>query len=266
MPESSFSRLYAAYTAEYTEDLPFWLNLAKSSGDPVLELGCGPGRVLCELAQAGLNVTGLDHDEDMIKWARAQIPEKLQEKITFIHGDIRRFDLPDHYPLIIVPCNTFAYFDHDDALQLLMCVKHHLTQNGQLVLSIPNPSQDDIFEAGLSPNGLPESKPISDFIEPMSGNPVQVYAYEEIDREKSTCQVLWAFDELFPDGKVNRLYHPITYHLRSLKEMNELLHHAQLDIKHVFGDYESGPLDQNSHEMIIVAMHPSENGSSWMHE
>jgi SAM-dependent methyltransferase len=259
MTESSFSRLYAAYTAEYTEDLPFWLDLAISSGGPILELGCGPGRVLRELAQAGLRVTGLDHDEDMIQWARAQTPEKLQEKITLIHEDIRHFSLPDRYPLIIVPCNTFAYFDHDDALQLLKCVKLHLTRNGQLALAVPNPSQDNSSEANLSPNGLSESEPISDFIEPISGHPVQVYAYEEIDREKSTHQVLWAFDELFPNGKVNRLYHPITYHLRSLEEVIELLHHAQMELKVVFGDYQNGPLDQNSHEMIIVAMHPSEN-------
>jgi SAM-dependent methyltransferase len=255
MTKSSFSRLYSAYTAEYIEDLPFWLDLAKSSGGPILELGCGPGRVLRELAYEGLRVTGLDHDEEMIQWARSQIPEKLQKKITLIHGDIRHFDLPDHYPLIIVPCNTFAYFDHDDALHLLKCAKLHLTHNGQLALAVPNPSQDNSFEADLSPNGLSESEPINDFIEPMSGNPVQVYAYEEIDREKRTYQVLWAFDELFPDGKVNRHYHPITYHLRSLEEVIELLHHAQLDIKHVFGDYQRGPFDQHSHEMIIVAIH-----------
>ena len=45
--------VYHAHHNRHLEDLPFWLDLAAQTGDPLLELGCGTGRVLIPLAQAG---------------------------------------------------------------------------------------------------------------------------------------------------------------------------------------------------------------------
>ena len=58
--------LYHAHHNRYKEDLPFWLELAARHGDPVLELGCGSGRVLLALAQDGYQVYGLDNDPGML--------------------------------------------------------------------------------------------------------------------------------------------------------------------------------------------------------
>ena len=41
-------------------DLPFWNKLANEMGDPILELGCGTGRLLLPLIQAGHEVVGID--------------------------------------------------------------------------------------------------------------------------------------------------------------------------------------------------------------
>jgi SAM-dependent methyltransferase len=259
MLRSSFTRLYAAHAVQFTEDLPFWRDLAKSSGSPVLELGCGPGRVLLDLIQQGFCVTGLDISEEMLQWTRAQIPEKLREKNVLIQGDMRRFHLAHQYPLIIVPCNTFAYFDDSEALQSLQCVKHHLTRHGQLVMAVPNPAQYASFEDDLQQAELSESEPISDFIEPISGNPVQVYAYEEFDKVRKILKVLWALDELFPDGQVKRFQHMIYYYLRSLEDIQELLRTVRMSVMQVYGDYQGGPLDPDSHEMIIIAVNADEN-------
>ncbi|OGO18321.1 MAG: hypothetical protein A2Z14_03930 [Chloroflexi bacterium RBG_16_48_8] len=259
MIEASFPRLYAAYVAQFKEDLSFWQELAHSSGSPILELGCGPGRVLLALAKKGITVTGLDSDEEMLQWVRSQATQALLQKITLIHGDMRSLSLPNQYPLVIVPCNTFAYFNDAAALQVLAGIKRHLTSNGQLAMAIPNPAQYTDFDAEQIQMEISETEPISDFIEPISQHPVQVYAYEELDRERNILQVLWAFDELFPDGQVKRLQHPVSYTLRSLEEMLELLSYAQMGVKHVFGDYQRGSLDQNSHEMIIVAANTTRN-------
>jgi SAM-dependent methyltransferase len=259
MTNTSFSRIYAAYSAQFIEDLPFWLDLAKSCGGSILELGCGPGRVLCALAQEGMTVTGLDHDEDMLQWARSRLPVKLLKQVEFILGDMRNFQLSDRYPLIIVPCNTFAYFDHSDALRMLQCSKQHLTPGGELAIVIPNPAQYSSSEVDPSQNETSETEPIHDFIEPISGNPVQVYAYEKLDREQGILHVSWTFDELLPDGRVQRLHHPVTYYLRSLEEVISLLSDAKMNLKYVYGDYQHGPLGQHSHEMVIVAHSQPEN-------
>jgi SAM-dependent methyltransferase len=50
----------------YEVDLPLWEELAERRGDPVLELGCGTGRVSLHLARRGHRVIGLDHDHELI--------------------------------------------------------------------------------------------------------------------------------------------------------------------------------------------------------
>ena len=47
----------------YDEDLPMWQKLAEEAGGPLLEIGCGTGRLLLPLAQAGYTITGLDLSE-----------------------------------------------------------------------------------------------------------------------------------------------------------------------------------------------------------
>ena len=58
------ARLYHAHHSRNLEDLPFWQELARQQGSPILELGCGSGRVLLPLARAGYNVVGLEREPD----------------------------------------------------------------------------------------------------------------------------------------------------------------------------------------------------------
>ncbi|HEV2726755.1 MAG TPA: class I SAM-dependent methyltransferase, partial [Solirubrobacterales bacterium] len=50
----------------YAADLPLWEELAERCGGPVLELGCGTGRVALHLARRGHRVIGLDRDRELI--------------------------------------------------------------------------------------------------------------------------------------------------------------------------------------------------------
>lgn len=52
--------------ADYTADLPLWADLAEEAGGPVLDLGCGIGRVSGHLAGLGHAVTGVDRDAAMV--------------------------------------------------------------------------------------------------------------------------------------------------------------------------------------------------------
>ena len=54
----------------HTTDNPFYLELARQCGGPVLELACGTGRVSIPLAEAGFAVTGLDASPPMVEAAR----------------------------------------------------------------------------------------------------------------------------------------------------------------------------------------------------
>ena len=54
-------------------DVPFWRTLALQSDGPVLELGCGTGRISIPLARAGVSVVGIDRSDAMLARARQRI-------------------------------------------------------------------------------------------------------------------------------------------------------------------------------------------------
>src|SRR6478672_11112723 len=54
-------------------DVPFWQRVAKQARGPVLELGCGTGRVSLPLARAGVRLVGIDRSEPMLERARRRL-------------------------------------------------------------------------------------------------------------------------------------------------------------------------------------------------
>src|SRR5258708_2504579 len=79
-------------------DVPFWRRVAAACGGPVLELGCGTGRVSLPLARAGVNLVGIDRSAPMLARARTRTqilrssnPQILKSLRSFrlVRGDIR---------------------------------------------------------------------------------------------------------------------------------------------------------------------------------
>jgi ubiquinone/menaquinone biosynthesis C-methylase UbiE len=50
-------------------DVPFWRRVAAETDGPVLELGCGTGRVSLPLARAGIELVGIDRSAPMLQRA-----------------------------------------------------------------------------------------------------------------------------------------------------------------------------------------------------
>ena len=65
-------------------DVPFWRSLAVHAGGPVLELGCGTGRIALPIARAGVNVVGIDRSEAMLSRAWSRVRRgRLQHAVHF---------------------------------------------------------------------------------------------------------------------------------------------------------------------------------------
>ena len=79
---SDYAQAYAAlyeYRATGLDgDVQFYVAEAQRAGSPVLELGCGTGRILIPVAQAGVAITGLDLSVPML------------DIIEALYGDFRR--------------------------------------------------------------------------------------------------------------------------------------------------------------------------------
>ena len=79
-------------------DVPFWRNLAIHAGGPVLELGCGTGRIALPLGRAGVTLVGIDRSDAMLARARSRVKRSsMAGRVQLVRGDIRH--LPFASPL-----------------------------------------------------------------------------------------------------------------------------------------------------------------------
>jgi len=108
--------LYDLINAGVQDDLPFYLALVAEMGGPVLELGCGSGRTLIPLAEAGYDVVGLDSSPAMLERARTRLERSpFAEHVRLVQGDMTGFDLQTTFPLITVPFHAWLPDAHSSA-------------------------------------------------------------------------------------------------------------------------------------------------------
>lgn len=118
--------------------MAYYTSLALAAEPPVLELGCGTGRVTIAIARAGVEVTGLDLSAPMLTEARRKgngIP-----RLTWVHADMRSLALTQRFGLICIPFRSLQHLLTDDDLHaaLRRCWEH-LRPNGVLAFNLMNP-------------------------------------------------------------------------------------------------------------------------------
>jgi SAM-dependent methyltransferase len=129
----------------YVEDLELWRELA---GDgPVLDLGCGTGRVALDLADHGVPVVGLDIDEVLLEELRRRAGELPVETVR---ADVRDFDLGRRFPVVLAPMQTVQLLDGPAGrADFLRCAKAHLEPGGIFAIAVAEDIQtfDEVEEA-----------------------------------------------------------------------------------------------------------------------
>jgi SAM-dependent methyltransferase len=119
----------------YAADLPLWEELTRERGGPILELGCGSGRVVVHLAGAtGELVIGLDTDDELVAavWDRAVGLEGDAEI-----ADVRGFEIHERFQLAIAPMQLIQLLpERTDRVCCLSCVADHLRPGGRAAFAI----------------------------------------------------------------------------------------------------------------------------------
>ena len=125
-------------------DVDFYVELARRSAGPVLEIGCGTGRILLPVARSGVTITGLDLSPGMLEVCRrklAQEPVEVQARVTLREDDMRDFDLGQTFALATTPFRAFQHLETaEEQLSCLAAIRRHLQPGGTLVLDLFNPS------------------------------------------------------------------------------------------------------------------------------
>jgi SAM-dependent methyltransferase len=245
---SSIPLLVHTHFALDCEDLPFWLDQAQLTGGPILELGCGTGRVSLRLAEAGFTVVGLDHDLTMLAFLKGHMPAEISKRVHLLQADLADFHFSCHFPLILLPCNTLSTLWGARREALFERVAEHLTLGGAFAASIPNPQWLADLPAQV------DEEVDETLIHPETGNPLQISSSWEHSAESFSLR--WHYDHLLPDGQVERITLETTHVLDRLEEYQAGLEGAGLAIEAVYGDFERSEYTTESPNLILVVRIP----------
>ncbi len=256
---SEYDRADAAFYDSYSTgtegDLPFYVEEARQAGSPVLELGCGTGRILIPTAEAGVTVTGLDRAPSMLAVARqkiARLDPAIQNRITLVEGDMRIFSLGRRFSLVMVPFRAFLHLlTVEDQRQALRCIRDHLVHNGHLVLNIFDPRLDALVaQRGLL--GAAQKK-TDEFVHPETGRRVILWTTVQNDLERQIIEEERIFEEVDGEGKmVSRTYNLLTLRFIYRYEMQHLLELCGFEVEALYGDFQRSPFRAGG-EQIWVA-------------
>ncbi len=107
--DEAFSREYDAWSAHMTEDIPFYVNLARGADGPIVELAIGNGRVAVPVAQAtGRTVIGIDSSPAMLDRAR-QAAAAAHVNLDLRESDMRDLTLEEPAGLIYCPFRALLH-------------------------------------------------------------------------------------------------------------------------------------------------------------
>ena len=243
--ENPFPLLYHAHHQNMSEDIPFWQSLARWQGDPILELGCGTGRVLIPLAEAGHTVYGLDNAPNMLSFLRQRIPPKIEPNIHLINADMTNFKIDEQFRLVILPCNTYSTFDAPTRKSMLDCIVQHLLPGGVFGVSMPNPN------LLLALESTEDAALETIFSHPESGYPVQVGSKWE--RSDNVLTFKWHYDHLLPNGKIERLTTATHHQLASVEDYVTEMISTGLTIRSTYRNFDTGPYKPDANYLIILA-------------
>ncbi|MGZ5313691.1 MAG: class I SAM-dependent methyltransferase, partial [Solirubrobacterales bacterium] len=153
----------------YAADLPLWKQLAAAAQGPVLELGCGTGRVALRLAHEGQPIVGVDRDAILVaelerKAARLEIRAEAQA------GELAALDLGRRFALALAPMQVFQMLDPRERPAALAGLRAHLQPGGLAAIAIAEP--ESIAGATAAEAPLPDIREIDGTV--YSSRPVAV--------------------------------------------------------------------------------------------
>jgi len=241
------ARYYDAASAALRDrsgDVDFYRSLAREQAGPVLELGCGSGRILLPIAHEGLPCVGLDSSEVMLGRLAARHPPP---NLRTVVSRMERFDFPgERFRLIFC---AFRAFQHlltvEEQLACLERVRRHLAPGGCFAL--------DVFAPKLERVAIAEEPEAEDARFALDGNEVVRFTSVRRDLACQTMEVIFRHERRPPEGPpqseivATRMRYPSRYGLEHL-----LARAGFTDIL-VFGDFDRRPYDYFSGETVVTA-------------
>jgi SAM-dependent methyltransferase len=231
----------------FVEDIPFYIEMARKYGGPVLELACGTGRITLPIAGEGITVTGVDVSEGMLAEARRKADES-GVKVKFLRADCRNFALDTRFGLILLPFNSIAHLHNLSSIEgCLGCVRDHLKAGGRFILDMFNPRLEILLRDPA------ERYPVSEYADPDGRGKVVITENNVYDRASQVNRIKWYYR--IGDGH-EETTNELNMRVFFPQELDAMLHYNGFEIETKYGDFDKTPFTSDSIKQIPVCHIP----------
>jgi ubiquinone/menaquinone biosynthesis C-methylase UbiE len=227
-------------------DIAFWQRLALANDGPVLELGCGTGRVALPVVKAGAQLVGIDLSTPMLARARARLTRaRLTGRSLLVRGDIRHLPFRSRpgFGLVMAPYGILQSLTREqDLAATLASVARVLKRGGLFALDlVPDLPRWSEYRRRASLQGRKDAKTTVTLVE----------SVRQDRRRKLTI-----FDQEYVErrGRARTVHRfALTFRTLSVPQMVRRLETAGLVVQAVLGDYQGGPWDERADVWVILA-------------
>lgn len=236
-------------------DVEWYLKKAVESGGPVLELGAGTGRITLPIAQAGVRVFALDASEQMLAVLEGKLrdcPADVRDRVQSSAGDMRTFDLPERFALIIAPFRVFLHnVTDEDRLACLARVRHHLQPGGRFAFNVFHPSLEFMAQHAGALAGT--WRWTGTFPLPSGGFVVRSDA-TRYDTVRQRVDTLHHYEEYGADGiHVRSSVHALELAYLYPADIRQMLTHAGFTDIHIGGGFGGQDFSHDTDELVVEA-------------
>lgn len=245
---------YDALHRDQTRDVRFYVEEARASGGPVLEVGCGTGRVTLPIARSGVSVVGIDCSEAMLRQASEKLAtegDETRKRCRLVRADMERFAFRERFRRVILPFRVFQHaLTVDRQLNVLASVHEALDDDGLLVLDVFDP-RVEMLAGGLDGPGR-----VSD-----SGRRYVDQRGEwrerfvgRYDLPDQLLDLTFIYERLGPGEEVEeRAFEPLRLRYFFRFEIEHLLARAGYAVEALYGGWDRGPFEEHGQDMVWVA-------------
>jgi SAM-dependent methyltransferase len=226
-------------------DAAFWSAVARRERGPVLELGCGTGRLLIPVARAGARAVGIDRSAPMLARAiarRRRLPAARRPAI--VRGDIRALPFrPRAFGLVIAPYGMLQSVLADRDLDATLGEAARVLRRGGLlgIDLVPDLAAWEEYADRVSLRGAGPG-----------GRRITLIETVRQDRRRG----LTTFDDRFIERQGSRIRQHrfrLTFRSRSMKQTVARIERASFRVEAILGDYRGGPWDARADVWVVLA-------------
>ena len=227
-------------------DVAFWQRLAAAQHGPVLELGCGTGRIAIPVARAGARIIGIDRSEEMLARARVRIKRaRLGGRLSLVRGDIRAlpFSTRTKFSAVLAAYGILQSLTRErDLTSTFESVARVLRRGGLFAIDVvPDLPKWDEYRDRISLTGR-------------HGRHTTLTLVETVRQDRA--RRLTTFDQEYRartgnQRKVHRF--SLTFRTLTVPQLTRRLERAGFCVLSILGDYRGGPWDPRADVWVILA-------------